>query len=197
MHLIEDQEKVDSISQQGFWYALSTRHQHEKTVADLLTRKGFETFLPLYSVTHRWKDRSKVLNLPLYPSYVFLKGGFERRLQVLMTPGVLGVVSFAGQPGVIPDCEIEAIRRVVTNRLRVEPWPFLKCGDRVRVKDGPLEGVEGLLVRKKNDVRLVLSVELLSQSVAVELDSCLVELVGKGVAMPIPCDFESPVYASV
>lgn len=197
MRLVENQKQVDSITRQGFWYALSTRHQHEKTVADLLARKGFEAFLPLFSVARRWKDRNKVLSLPLYPSYVFLKGGFERRLQILMTPGVLGVVSFAGQPGIIPDCEIEAIRRVIANGLRVEPCPFLKCGDRVRVKDGPLEGVEGILVRKKNDVRLVLSVELLSQSVAVELDSCLVEPLGKVGTMPIPCDFESPVYASV
>lgn len=163
------------MSNQGCWYALYTRHQYEKIVADLLTRKGFETFLPLYSAVHRWKDRNKLLSLPLYPSYVFLQGGLDRRLQILTTPGVAGVVSFAERPGVIPSEEIEAIRRVIANRLNVEPTPFLNYGDWVRVKSGPLEGIEGILIRKKNLYRLVLSVELLEKSVSVEIDASVVE----------------------
>jgi len=175
MYPMDNRQEVDSVTSEGCWYALYTRHQYEKIVADLLTRKGFETFLPLYSVSRRWKDRNKILSLPLYPSYVFLQGGLDRRLQILTTPGVAGVVSFAERPGIIPHTEIEAIRRVIANRLNVEPAPFLKFGDRVRVKSGPLEGIEGILVRKKNLYRLVLSVELLEKSVSVEIDASVVE----------------------
>lgn len=159
------------------WHALYTRHQHEKTVADLLAKKGFEIFLPLYSATHRWKDRSKVLSLPLFPSYVFVRGGLERQLQILATPGVYTFVSVAGRAAVIPEGEINAVQRMVEGPLQVEPHPFLKCGDRVRVAAGALEGIEGILVRKKNLIRLVISVELLAKSVAVEVDAWMVERV--------------------
>src|ERR1700674_4182423 len=101
----------DSNFCESSWYAIYTRHQHEKMVAQILTSKGFETFLPLYETTHHWKDRTKALSLPLFPCYVFLKGGIERRLQILTTPGIYGLVSSAGQPAAIPDIEIEAIRR--------------------------------------------------------------------------------------
>jgi transcription antitermination factor NusG len=119
-------------------------------VAQILTSKGFDTFLPLYSAVHNWKDRTKALSLPLFPCYVFLKGGIERRLQIVTTPGIYGLVSSAGQPAAIPDVEIEAIRSVVESGTRVEAHPYLKCGNRVRVKCGPLSGIEGILVRKKN-----------------------------------------------
>ncbi len=161
------------------WYAVYTRHQHEKTAADLLARKGFETFLPLYSATHRWKDRNKVLSLPLYPNYIFLHGGVERRIAILSTPGTIGLVEFAGHASRIPAAEIEAVRRVIESHLNVEPHPFLKCGDWVRVKSGPLGGIEGILVRKKNQDRLVLSVELLQKSVSVEVDALAVERTGR------------------
>lgn len=188
-------QKSESWTLEGQWYALSTRHQHEKAAADLLAKKGFETFLPLYSATHRWKDRNKVLSLPLYPCYVFLRGGFDRRLQILTTPGVLGVVGFGGRPGIIPDREVEAIRQVVSSRVLAEPCPFLKCGDWVRVKSGALEGIEGILVRKKNLYRLVLSVELLQQSVAVEVDASTVEATSKREAVAVPYRPASPLYA--
>ncbi len=157
------------------WYVLYTRHQHEKTVAQILTSKGFEVFLPLYSTARQWKDRTKLLSLPLFPCYVFLKGGLKRRLDIMTTPGIHALVSTAGQPATIPPAEIEAIRRVVEGGAHVEPHPFLKCGARVRVKCGPLTGIEGILVRKKNLYRLVLSVEMLGKAVAVEVDAFLVE----------------------
>jgi transcription antitermination factor NusG len=157
------------------WYALYTRHQHEKMVDQVLTNKGFDTFLPLYATTHNWKDRTKALTLPLFPCYVFLKGGIERRLQILTTPGIHGLVSSAGQPAAIPDIEIEAIRRVVESGARVESHPYLKCGNRVRVKSGPLAGIEGILVRKKNITRLVLSVEILGTAAAIEVAAFQVE----------------------
>jgi transcription antitermination factor NusG len=157
------------------WYALYTRHQHEKMVHQVLTNKGFNTFLPLYATTHNWKDRAKALTLPLFPCYVFLKGGVERRLQILTTPGIYGVVSSAGQPAAIPEIEIEAIRRVVQSGARVETHPYLKCGNWVRVKCGPLAGIEGILVRKKNVSRLVLSVEILGTAAAIEVSAFQVE----------------------
>jgi len=159
------------------WYALYTRHQHEKIVDQILTNKGFDTFLPLYATTHHWKDRTKALSLPLFPCYVFLKGGIERRLQILTTPGIYGLVSSAGQPAAIPDIEIEAIRRVVESGARVESHPYLKCGNRVRVKSGPLTGIEGILVRKKNISHLVLSVEILGTAAAIEIAAFQVEAV--------------------
>ena len=159
------------------WYALYTRHQHEKMVDQVLTNKGFNTFLPLYATTHNWKDRTKSLTLPLFPCYVFLKGGIERRLQILTTPGIYGLVSTAGQPAAITDIEIEAIRRVIESGARVEAHPYLKCGDWVRVTSGPLTGIEGILVRKKNIFRLVLSVQILGTAAAIEVAALQVEAI--------------------
>jgi transcription antitermination factor NusG len=115
--------------------------------------------------------------LPLFPCYVFLNGGLERRLDIMTTPGIHALVSNAGQPAAIPPAEIDAIRRAVESDSRVEPYPLLKCGDWVRVKYGPLKGIEGILVRKKNLYRLVLSVEMLGKAAAVEIDAFLVERV--------------------
>jgi transcription antitermination factor NusG len=157
------------------WYAVYTRHQHEKTVAESLSKNGIEVFLPQYGAVRKWKDRTKHLMLPLFPCYVFLRGGLDRRVKVLSTPGVHSFVGIAGHPSAIDELEIEAIRKAVTCDLRVEPFPFLRCGDRVRVKDGPLAGIEGILIRKKSSFRLILSAELLQKSVAVEVDGLGVE----------------------
>jgi transcription antitermination factor NusG len=158
------------------WWALYTRHQHEKVVAQILSTKGFEVFLPLYQSIRRWKDRSKMLSLPLFPCYVFVRGGLSRRSLVVTTPGVHMILYNGEHIAVISNGEIDAIRRAVEGPFRVEPHPFLKCGERVRVTRGSLEGVEGVLVRKKSLYRLILSVEMLAQSVAVEIDASDVEL---------------------
>ncbi|OFV97958.1 MAG: hypothetical protein A3H28_07195 [Acidobacteria bacterium RIFCSPLOWO2_02_FULL_61_28] len=106
----------------------------------------------------------------MFPCYVFLRGGFDRRLQILKTPGVHAIVESAGRPGVIPELEIAAIQRAVENSLRIKPHPFLETGDWVKIKSGPLVGLEGILVRQQDQLRLVLSVEMLGRSVAVEVD---------------------------
>jgi transcription antitermination factor NusG len=160
-----------------FWYAVYTRHQHEKTVARLLGGRGIETFLPLYTAVRLWKNGVKQLSLPLFPCYVFLRGPLDRWLPILTTPGVHTVVGFGGRPAMIPRSEIEAIRRVVESSVKAEPHPFIKCGDRVRIKVGPLQGLEGILLRKKNQWKLLLSVEMLERSVAVEVDAAIVERV--------------------
>lgn len=157
------------------WWAVYTRHQHEKAVAQVLSSKGFEVFLPLYDSVRRWKDRSKVLSLPVFPCYVFLRGGLSRRLQVVTTPGIHTILYSGEQVALIPGEEIEAIRTVVDSPSQIEPHPFLRCGERVRVMRGSLQGVMGVLIRKKSCYRLVLSVEMLAQSVAVEIDAADVE----------------------
>lgn len=157
------------------WWAVYTRHQHEKTVAEMLSNKGFEIFLPLHETVRRWKDRQKVLSLPIFPCYVFVRGTLNRRLQVATTPGIHMILSRGEEIAVIPEDEIVAIRRAINGNYRVEPHPFLKIGERVRVIRGSLEGVEGILVRKKNLFRLVLSVDMLAQSVGVEVAASDVE----------------------
>lgn len=163
------------------WWVIYTRHQHEKVVADVLSAKGFEIFLPLYDSIRRWKDRQKLLTLPLFPCYLFVRGGFNRRLQIISTPGVYMALTHGDRIAVIPKNEIDAIRRTVEGAFRTEPHPFLRCGDRVRVIAGSLQGVEGILIRKKNQFRLVLSVDMLAKSVAVEIDVSDVESIAERV----------------
>ncbi len=165
----------DGEGSNGHWYALHTRHQHEKVIAEMLSKKQFDIFLPLYTAARQWKDRTKEISLPLFPCYVFIRGGLDRRLAVLTTPGIHGFVGWGGKAAVIPDDELAAVKRLVEGNFRVEPYPFLRCGDWVRIKSGPLTGIEGILVRKKNVFRLVLSVEILGKSASVEVDSSTVE----------------------
>jgi transcription antitermination factor NusG len=162
----------------GSWCAIYTRHQHEKIIAQTLSAKGLEVFLPLYSTSRRWRDRTVHLSLPLFPCYLFLRGIKVRRLEVVTTPGIVSVLGINGKTSAIPESVIESVRKAVEWGNRVEPHPFLLCGDRVRVKSGPLQGIEGILVRKKNLYRLVLSVEILERSAAVEVDVSSVERVG-------------------
>lgn len=169
------------------WSAVYTRHQHEKSISEMLGAKGYEVFLPLYESTRKWKDRRKVLSLPLFPCYVFVRGAHERRLPVQTTPGVQMIISRGEQIATVSEEEIETIRRIVEGQSAVEPHPFLRCGERVRVVRGSLEGVEGILTRKKNLCRLVLSVDMLAQSVAVEIDALdVVPVAQRGVVALYP-----------
>jgi transcription antitermination factor NusG len=157
------------------WWALYTRHQCEKMVAETLTCKQFEVFLPLFESIRRWTDRQKTLYLPIFPGYVFVRGGLDRRLEIVMTPGVQTILFYGEQIAAIPETEIHSIRRMVEGPYRVEPHPYLKCGEKVRITRGSLKGIEGVLVRKKNLYRMVLSMDLLHQSVALEIDASDVE----------------------
>jgi transcription antitermination factor NusG len=167
--------QVNYDSKVSAWYAIYTRHQHEKSVAHSLTTKGFDVFLPLYTTAHRWKDRTKVISLPFFPCYVFLNGGLDRPLDIATTPGISALVSCSGRPAEIPLREIEDVRRAVASGVGVEPHPLLRCGDWVRIKCGSLEGLEGILMRKRNVYRLVLSVGMLGKAVAMEVDALTVE----------------------
>ncbi len=162
--------------QRKTWCALHTRHQHEGTVARILGTKGVEVFLPTYRTVRRWKDRNKQLVLPLFPGYVFCAYKTDRRIQILSTPGVHTIVTNGkNSPAEIPGHEILAIRRAVESPLHLEPHPYLKGGDVVRIKSGPLEGLEGVVSRSKDAFRVVLSVEMLGKSAAVEIDAGSVE----------------------
>jgi len=154
------------------WYALYTSAKHEKRVHEHLDRRRIESFLPLYDSVRRWKDRRVRLQLPLFPSYVFVHVTLRDRLQVLQVPGVVRFISFNGGPCALQESEIEILRRIAVLQpsLRAEPHPFLTVGRRVRIKAGPLAGIEGILVRRKSGARFVVSVDLIQRSVAVELN---------------------------
>jgi len=153
------------------WYAAYTWAHHEKHVARQLEEKNINCFLPLYRSVRRWKDRQRELDLPLFPGYVFVQIAPEERLRVLQTSSVVRFVSSGGHPAALDDGEIEGLRNGVANGVKVEPCPFLKVGQRVRIVHGPLAGVEGILVRKKDNLRLVLSIDLLMRSVTVEVQA--------------------------
>jgi transcription antitermination factor NusG len=161
------------------WYAVYTKHQHEKKCADLLRQKSIEVYLPLYWSARRWQDRKKVLSLPLFPSYVFLRSDLQSRVEILNTPGVFFLVGNARGACPIADVDIESLRAMTTSRLPIEPHPVLQSGDRVHIWRGPLTGVQGILTRVKNQDRLVLSVEPLRRAVSVEVNIEDVERVGR------------------
>jgi transcription antitermination factor NusG len=157
------------------WYALYTSANHEKKVAAELGRRSMESFLPLYSSVRRWKDRRVQLQLPLFPGYVFVHLALTDRFRALQVPGVAKLVGFGGQPVALPDEQVEALRSGLNGQSRAEPHPYLIVGRRIRVLRGPFQGVEGILARKKGVFRVVLSLELIMRSIAVEVDAADVE----------------------
>lgn len=152
------------------WFALRVKSRSEKTVATVARRKGFEEFLPLYLSRRRWSDRFKSIDLPLFPGYVFCRLNPEFRLPLLTIPGVLSFVGIGKMPVAIDDAEIAAIQTATRAGLIAEPYPFLEVGQRVRLAEGPLAGLEGLLAEVRKEQRLVVSVSMLKRSVAVEID---------------------------
>jgi transcription antitermination factor NusG len=152
------------------WYALRVRSRHEKQVANSARNRGFEEFLPFYQRRHRWSDRIKTVEEPLFPGYVFCRLEIERRLPLLTIPGVLHFVGLGRTPLPIDETEVVAIQTAIQWKLWTEPWPWVELGQRVRVIDGPLTGVEGLLVENRKQFRVVISVTMLKRAVAVEIE---------------------------
>jgi transcription antitermination factor NusG len=159
------------------WYAAYTSANHEKRVAEQLVQRSVEHFLPLYASVRKWKDRRVELNLPLFPGYVFVRMALRDRLQVLLIPGVANLVGFGGTPTALPEGEIETLRASLASGVRAEPHPYLTLGRQVRVKAGPLTGLHGILVKRKNGARFVVSVELIQRAMAVEIDEADLEAV--------------------
>jgi transcription antitermination factor NusG len=162
-------------SREPRWYAAYTCAQHEKRVAEQLAKREVEHFLPLYSSVRRWKDRRVRLSLPLFPGYVFIRLALQDRLCVLQIPNVVRLIGFGGLPTALPDEEVEILRSGLADQLRAEPHPFLTIGRRVRIVSGPLAGFEGILRRKKNNLRFVISVELIRSAFAVDVDAADVQ----------------------
>jgi len=153
------------------WFAAYTNSHHEKRVASHFGERQIESFLPLYSALHRWKNRCEVdLDLPLFPNYVFVHIDPRERVRVLEVPGVLSLVGFGRTLAPLSDFEIEALRSCGGQR-KIEPHPYLVIGERVRIKAGPMTGMEGVLVRKKSNFRVVLALDVIMQCVAVEVDA--------------------------
>jgi len=155
---------------QARWYAVYTCANHEKRVADQFASRTVEHFLPQYESVRRWKDRKVRLHLPLFPGYVFVHLALQERLRVLQIPGVVRLVGFNGSPAPMLEEDVNRIRQFLGQGWRVEPHPYLQVGRRVRVVRGPLTGMEGIVARRKNRSRLVLSFDLIQRSMAVEMD---------------------------
>jgi transcription antitermination factor NusG len=165
------------------WFALQVRSRWESTVASLLQAKGLEIVLPTYPSTRKWSDRLKVVEAPLFPGYVFCRFDVHNRLPILVTPGVIAVVGRGKTPVAVEDTEILAIRTAVRSGIPIEPWPYVEIGERVRIKDDVLDGMEGILTTFRGSDRVVISVALLRRSVALEIDRSRITPLG-GVRTP-------------
>jgi transcription antitermination factor NusG len=152
------------------WYAVHVRSNLEKKTAEALSRKGYECLLPSYRERRKWSDRTKVIELPLFPGYVFSRFNVELRLPILTTPGVLAVAGVGKTPQPLDPGEIEQIQKVAASGHPAQPWPFLKVGQKVRITAGPLTGVEGILAQQPSETRVILSVSLLEKSISVQVD---------------------------
>jgi transcription antitermination factor NusG len=151
------------------WYAVYTNSNHERRIAEHLSARAVEYFLPLYESVRRWKDRRVTLQIPLFPNYIFVYTALRDRLRVLQIPGVVNLVGVNGTPSVICAEEIRALRKGLELGIRAEPYPYLSVGRHVRVVGGPLAGVEGVLLERKNRTRVVISLGAIRRSVAVEI----------------------------
>jgi transcription antitermination factor NusG len=156
------------------WFALQVRSQRETHVADQLSAKGYESFLPLYTCRKRWSDRIKKIELPLFPGYLFCRFDPYDRLPILKTPWLLRIVGFNHIPSPVDDDEIGSVRILIASGAAAQPWPFACVGEGVRIESGPFRGVTGVLTQIKGNNKLVVSITLLQRSVAVEVDSALV-----------------------
>lgn len=152
------------------WFAIQVRTCSEATAANLLQSKGYECYLPLTQCKRRWSDRIKVLEMPLFPGYLFCRCDMQNRLPILKTPGVLQMVGVGRVHIPVDEFEINAIQQMGRSGLQAQPWPYLKTGDIARIQYGPLRGLTGIVVGVKSDLKFVLSVTLLQRSVAVEVD---------------------------
>jgi transcription antitermination factor NusG len=183
MDRTDSEASVESRTSNGElpWFAVHVRTRHETAIASFLEAKGYEQFVPLYKFKKRWSDRVKVLEAPLFPGYLFCRFDPQFRLPILKTPGVIQIIGYNRIPTPIDETEISAIQTVIESGMPTQPWPYLEVGQRVRIGSGSLRGLDGLVVKMKENHRLVVSVTLLRRSVAVEIDSSLVEPFSKAV----------------
>ena len=165
------EQQLGKTESQLFWYAAYTVAKHEKTVAEHLRQRDVECFLPLYETVHRWKNGRHRVQLPLFPSYVFVRMGLRDKLRVLQAPGLVQLVTFQGFPAALPDAEIHALRSGLSAGIHAQPHRYLNVGSRVEICRGPLLGTRGILLRHQGQFRVVISVEMIMRSIAVEVDA--------------------------
>ena len=173
MNSIESDERA-----QTRWYALRVRCGAEKTVSIIARHKGFEEFSPMRRCERQWSDRQKVTDVPLFAGYVFCRLDPKDRLPLLIISSVQGLVGFGNVPAPIDDHELDAIRSVVKSGASAEPWPYLEIGQRVRLEHGPLRDLEGLLIDVRKRQRIVISINILKRSIAVEIDRGWIRPIG-------------------
>jgi transcriptional antiterminator NusG len=159
------------------WYAIQTRPRHEKVVTHSLEIAGIETFLPLCSQIRSWSDRRKIVEFPLFPGYIFARTAWsmQARVRVFQTNGVIGFVGPRKEATPIPVQQIDAVRSLMQARAECRPHPYLTIGQRVRIQNGALQGLQGILVRVASDHSLIVSVDLIHRSVGIRLDGYEVE----------------------
>lgn len=164
------------------WFAVWVKGRCEQEAASHLRARGYDPYLPTYFERRQWSDRVRLAELPLFPGYLFCRFDPRDRLPILTAPGVIQVLGVGKTPLPVSDAEVEAIQAITQSNLPKRPWPYLKVGQRVRIGSGPLLGVEGILIEMRGEHRLVVSVELLRRSVAVELDPRVTNLLSLGSA---------------
>jgi transcription antitermination factor NusG len=161
------------------WYAVHVRSRHEFQVCDRLTKTGTEAFLPVVERLNRWKDRKKLINFPLFSGYLFvhISDNYQERMGVLKTKAVVRLLGTAGRPEPVPEEQIISLKRLIENKASLDPYPYLKEGHRVKIKRGPLSGVEGILIEKLSQHILVLSVDIIQQGVSLKIEASEVEAI--------------------
>jgi transcription antitermination factor NusG len=182
--LVRDMDWAAKTVETRQWFAAYTTSSHEKRVAEHCQVRDIESFLPVYQSTRRWRNGCTVnLERPLFPGYVFVRVNQQHRVRVLDLPGVVSIVGTARQPAPLPDADIEALRNGI-HRVNAEPRAYLQAGDRAKIRNGPLAGMTGILVRKKNNLRVILTLELIMKSISVEVDEQDLEVAAQE---PVSC----------
>jgi transcription termination/antitermination protein NusG len=175
-------EVSQALEARGNWFALSVNVRHEKVISELLRNKGFETFLPLYKRRHHYTRRLREFELPVFPGYLFCHTDLTRRLPIMTTPGVIRFVGAGRTPIPVDNKEITALKKAVEAGVAMFPHHFWQPGEIGRIRTGPLAGVEGVVIKSKQSMRLILGVTLLQRAVTLEIDSSCVVLVANASA---------------
>ena len=186
-------KKVVDLRQVPRWYAIYTRSRREKKVSMELEERGLEHFLPLVPQLRYWKDRKKIVNMPIFPGYVFVNIKLSEKIRVLQANGVVRFIEFNGAPPPIPDAQIEDVRQLLKYPDRVETASYFNCGDPVEITAGPFSGIRGKIIHSRGKQRLLVGVEIIHQAISVEIDSAWLKH-----SKPSPDSLERPsLYRSV
>lgn len=161
----------DTLHSEMLWYAGYTASRHEKRVAEHFAQRGVEHFLPLYETIHRWNNGRHRVQLPLFPGYIFVHIALRDRMRVIEVPGFVRLVGFNSLPCPLPEVDINRMKEALNKGVLAEPYPYLTVGTRVEIKNGPMQGMTGILLRRQNKCRVVISVDLIMRSIAVEVEA--------------------------